>query len=460
VTELSTQERFRRGAADAGRYFRFMADFVGYTPADADAIRATRAAVEKHLPRIIGEFYEQLLSFPATRKHFVRKDGSIDEEYLELRMRHQANFWRRVAAGQFDEDFARFLDYVGRAHTSHGADPRVYIPERYVTGMIGFVQRRITEAIHAEIGVREPLAAARGVAAWNTLLMVVLELLARPYGEGREEETYQPAEDIEEAPVHRLAEEASEDVLRPEPPIGYRDVLVGPVAEIPDGERKMLEVDGTSIGVFRYAGAWYALQNSCLHRGGPVCSGNLVDSVLTCPWHGYEYNITTGELLLDTTTRLPMYPVEVRGDDVFIRVPVHRPEPDIDLSGVLAIGAMAAIAAGAAAAPTSPVTVQLRPNEFRVAGFKPNSSRRVEVDGIGVAVFNLDGAFYAIADECSHAGAPLSEGDIEGTQVVCPWHASCFDICTGAVLCGPADEPQRAYRVVVDGEIGRVEQAI
>ena len=110
MNELSTQERFKRGAVDAPRYFRFMAEFVGFTPGDAQPIRETRSVVEKHLPTIIGEFYAQLLRFPATRKPFLKKDGTIDQDYLELRMQHQANFWRRPMTGVFDDDYARFVD--------------------------------------------------------------------------------------------------------------------------------------------------------------------------------------------------------------------------------------------------------------------------------------------------------------------------------------------------------------
>ncbi len=205
MSELSTQERFKRGAADAGRYFRFMADFIGFTDAHAETIRGTRLIIEKHIPRIVGEFYAQLLSFPATRKHFLKADGTLDQDYLELRMQHQVSFWRRTASGQYDEDYARFVDYVGRAHTALGADSKIYIPERYVLGMIGFVGGQVAAALAAELHDQDPDLETRSLAAWHALLMVLLELLSRPYGEGREPESYQPAEDITEEPVHDLA---------------------------------------------------------------------------------------------------------------------------------------------------------------------------------------------------------------------------------------------------------------
>ncbi|MEI2689091.1 MAG: protoglobin domain-containing protein [Anaerolineae bacterium] len=87
MPEPTTPNRFKRGAADTGSYFDFMAQFVDFKPEHAEAICATRFIVEKHIPSIVADFYRHLLSFPATRKHFLKKDGSIDQEYLEWRMR-------------------------------------------------------------------------------------------------------------------------------------------------------------------------------------------------------------------------------------------------------------------------------------------------------------------------------------------------------------------------------------
>ena len=446
MSELSTQERFKRGAADAGRYFRFMADFVGFTDAHAETVRGTRLIIEKHIPRIVGEFYAQLLSFPATRKHFLKADGTLDQDYLELRMQHQVSFWRRTASGQYDEDYARFVDYVGRAHTSLGADPKIYIPERYVLGMIGFVGGQVAAALAAELHDQDPDLEARSLAAWHTLLMVLLELLSRPYGEGREPESYLPAEDITEEPVHDLAVEIYEKGLGIGGSVEYREVYVGTVDEIPEGARKIVDAEGLSIGVFRRNGQWYALQNSCLHRGGPVCTGELAGSTLTCPWHGYQYDLPTGQMLLDRSTALPTYPVTVRDGRVTLRVPVYRREqPDVSLEGLFGVAARAARA------------VDIGPDQFRVADLQPGQVRRVEVAGQAVAVCNVAGHFYAVQDACTHADGPLSEGELDGSCIICPWHASRFDVITGAVLDGPATDSLRTYRVVIEGDLGRVE---
>ena len=91
-TELPLQERFKRGSANAGQYFNFMAEFVGFSDEDVQTIKETRFIIEKHIPAIVARFYSQLLRYPATRQFFLKKDGTVDQEYLQLRMHHQVNF--------------------------------------------------------------------------------------------------------------------------------------------------------------------------------------------------------------------------------------------------------------------------------------------------------------------------------------------------------------------------------
>jgi nitrite reductase/ring-hydroxylating ferredoxin subunit len=81
----------------------------------------------------------------------------------------------------------------------------------------------------------------------------------------------------------------------------------------------------------------------------------------------------------------------------------------------------------------------------------PGSAIRVEVEERSIALFNLDGTFYAIDDQCPHQGASLSEGAVTGAQVICPWHAARFDLKTGAVLNPPAEVDVSCHRVRVQG---------
>lgn len=436
-----------QAAEEAGRYFRYMAEFVGFTDEDARAIRQSGLIIEKHLPQIIANFYTNLLQYPPTRKIFQKRDGSVDNAYLELRMMHQANFWRRTAGGVYDDDYARFVDYVGRAHTSRGADPHVYIAERYVIGMVGFVQHAIISALIQELHDYDDDLENRAIRAWNMLCMVILEMLARAYGEEQASEEGGKLLPVDPASILKMSVESYEKGLGMLRPVQTKHVLAAQARDIPEGERKIIEVDGVSIGIFHHKGGWYALRNHCLHRGGPVATGRMADDHIICPWHGYTYNITDGKLLMDPSARLEMYPITLQEGAVYIEFPMREVDA-LDMAST-------ELTFEAAPAPEKPV---LKKNEFVVAELPPGKARLVDLDGQKVAVCNVDGVFYATQDECTHEGGPLSEGELEGKVITCPWHFSCFDVTNGAVVCEPATEPLETFGVVIEGEIGRVQK--
>jgi nitrite reductase/ring-hydroxylating ferredoxin subunit len=271
-------------------------------------------------------------------------------------------------------------------------------------------------------------------------MMVILEMLSRAYGHERETMDYQDLIAVDRPAVKQLAVDTYERALGLARSREYQDFRVGTLAEIPDGERKIVRVDGLSIGVFHHKGAWYALRNSCLHRGGPVATGSLSGDTLTCPWHGFQFNVTDGSLFEDPNMKLEMYPVSVEGDEVMIRVPVAEPEP-------------VKKAAATAARPGRP---KLKANEFYTSDLVPGNARLVYVDGLPVAVFNVGGSFFATQDACTHAAGPLSEGSLEGQHVICSLHGSCFDVTDGSVCSGPARQPLKTFAVSVDGEVARV----
>jgi nitrite reductase (NADH) small subunit len=79
--------------------------------------------------------------------------------------------------------------------------------------------------------------------------------------------------------------------------------------------------------------------------------------------------------------------------------------------------------------------------ELRVAGageIAPGEARVVDLNGRAIAVFNVDGAYYAIDNTCPHRGGPLANGDLDGAVVACPWHAWRWDVRTGANVNNPA----------------------
>ena len=438
----ATSPTAKLGAEDAGRYFRYMSEFVGFTAADGETIRKTKPIIEKHLPEIVAQFYEHLLRYPPTRKVFLDKHGNVDTAYVELRMRHLTNFWLRTASGEYGDDYARYVDYVGRAHTSHGADPNIYIAERYVIGQVGFVQHAISAILMKELSHIDEEFEDAAVEAWDKLMMVILEMLSRAYGNEREIETFDPLVPVDAAAVARLAQQAFELEHDKSAAPAVKEAVVARAADIPEGERKLVTVGPLSIGVFHHDGRWFALRNSCLHRGGPVATGPIDGHTLVCPWHGFQYDLSTGRLLIDPSARLDTYPVVIENDEVRVRVPE---------SAVMA-----------APAPDRPQPQALPDGCFRADELKAGQIKLVQFNGRNVAVYNVDGTLYATQDECTHEDGPLSEGDLAGPVVSCPWHGSCFDVRTGQVTCGPATEPVKTYPVTVtDGvaSIGTLEQA-
>ena len=104
--------------------------------------------------------------------------------------------------------------------------------------------------------------------------------------------------------------------------------IVGTVTEIPPGQRKIVEVNGISIGVFNVKGTYYALRNRCPHQGASLCQGSIKGTtlpsapgeyiwaregeILRCPWHGWEFDITTGRSIFNPhKVRVKSYEVSV-----------------------------------------------------------------------------------------------------------------------------------------------------
>src|SRR5437588_11319246 len=86
------------------------------------------------------------------------------------------------------------------------------------------------------------------------------------------------------------------------------------------------------------------------------------------------------------------------------------------------------------------------------ADLPPGCKMLAEVDGRPIAVFNVDGCFYAIDDVCTHDGGPLAEGDLDGAEIQCPRHGARIDGRTGQALRRPAFEPVATHRVQLRGD--------
>jgi nitrite reductase (NADH) small subunit/3-phenylpropionate/trans-cinnamate dioxygenase ferredoxin subunit len=88
--------------------------------------------------------------------------------------------------------------------------------------------------------------------------------------------------------------------------------------EVPAGTIREFQVNGRSVALANVAGRFFAIDNTCLHRGGPLGQGVLEGQVVTCPWHGWEYDVTSGQNTMNPAVGVACYAVEVRGDDIFV----------------------------------------------------------------------------------------------------------------------------------------------
>jgi nitrite reductase/ring-hydroxylating ferredoxin subunit len=88
--------------------------------------------------------------------------------------------------------------------------------------------------------------------------------------------------------------------------------------EIAPGTIREFQVEGKAVALANVGGKYYAINNTCLHRGGPLGQGVLNGAIVTCPWHGWEYDVTTGKVKQNPAVGVDCYRVEVRGEDIYV----------------------------------------------------------------------------------------------------------------------------------------------
>jgi len=83
---------------------------------------------------------------------------------------------------------------------------------------------------------------------------------------------------------------------------------------------------------------------------------------------------------------------------------------------------------------------------------EPGTAKLVQVGDKKIALFNVDGSYYAIDDTCTHRGGPLSDGMLDGKHVTCPWHGAIFDVTTGQNITPPAPGPVTSFKLRLSGD--------
>lgn len=117
------------------------------------------------------------------------------------------------------------------------------------------------------------------------------------------------------------------------------EYTIAKVDEINEGERITVQIEGREITLFKIDGEFHAYTNWCAHQSGPICEGTLTGTrkaevdqesgtietewcregkILSCPWHGWEYDVVTGECLSQNGVKLPSHPVEIKDGNIVV----------------------------------------------------------------------------------------------------------------------------------------------
>ena len=97
-------------------------------------------------------------------------------------------------------------------------------------------------------------------------------------------------------------------------------VKVAEVSEIDEGKSKVVRAEGRTLALFRVKDQFFALNNACLHRGGPLGEGDLKDYRVVCPWHGWTYDVRTGAFEIIPPLKVRSYPVRREGESILVEL--------------------------------------------------------------------------------------------------------------------------------------------
>lgn len=99
-------------------------------------------------------------------------------------------------------------------------------------------------------------------------------------------------------------------------------VAVATTDELPNGARKLVEIDGRALAVFNIAGEYFAIADVCSHDDGPVAEGDLDGYEIECPRHGARFDVRNGDVLsFPAIVGIPAYPVKVEDDEILVGLP-------------------------------------------------------------------------------------------------------------------------------------------
>jgi nitrite reductase (NADH) small subunit len=99
-----------------------------------------------------------------------------------------------------------------------------------------------------------------------------------------------------------------------------RRARVAAAGEIIEGQGRVVEVEGRTLALFNVGGTFYAIDNACPHRGGPLGEGDVHEAIVSCPWHAWRWDVRTGRNANNPAVTVACYPVSVEGGQLFVQL--------------------------------------------------------------------------------------------------------------------------------------------
>ena len=101
---------------------------------------------------------------------------------------------------------------------------------------------------------------------------------------------------------------------------GAKRVRVGAIGDVSPGEARVVDVAGRTVALFNVDGRYYAIDNMCPHRGGPLAEGDLDGPIVACPWHAWRWDVRTGANTNNPAVKLACFPVTEEGGGIYVEI--------------------------------------------------------------------------------------------------------------------------------------------